>query len=152
MGQRRLPWWLSGKESACNAGELGWIPGSRIPWRKKWQLTAVFLPGKSHGQRSLVSYNPWGRKESDKTQRLNNNHGADKKNENLSVAKSFIIPCNKLFRLPGQPLVAGLLMSSLVFLPWGLTLSTLQGGQHLLSPFEWTGASSSPYLILTSSV
>ena len=29
-------------------------------WRREWQLTAVFLPGKSHGQRSLVGYRPWG--------------------------------------------------------------------------------------------
>ena len=34
-------------------------------WRWKWQSTPVFLPGKSHGQRSLVGYSPWGRKESD---------------------------------------------------------------------------------------
>ena len=34
---------------------LGW----KIPWRK-WQLTLVFLPGKSHGQRSLAGYSPWG--------------------------------------------------------------------------------------------
>ena len=32
----------------------------KIPWRKKWQPTPVFLPGKSHGQRNLVSYSPWG--------------------------------------------------------------------------------------------
>ena len=32
----------------------------RIPWRIKWQLISVFLPGKSHGQRSLVGYSPWG--------------------------------------------------------------------------------------------
>ena len=31
----------------------------KIPWRKAWQSTAVFLPGKSHGQRSLVGYSPW---------------------------------------------------------------------------------------------
>ena len=36
-------------------------------WRRKWQPTPVFLPGKSHGQRSLVGYSPWGRKESDMT-------------------------------------------------------------------------------------
>ena len=36
----------------------------KIPWRRKWQLTPVFLPGKSHGQRSLVGYSPWGQKES----------------------------------------------------------------------------------------
>ena len=34
------------------------------PWRRKWQPTSVFLPGKSHGQRSLVGYSPWGCKES----------------------------------------------------------------------------------------
>ena len=34
-----------------------WV--GKIPWRRKWQLTSVFLPGKSHGQRSLVGYSPW---------------------------------------------------------------------------------------------
>ena len=38
--------------------------------RRKWQPTPVFLPGESHGQRSLVGYSPWGRKESDPTERL----------------------------------------------------------------------------------
>ena len=38
--------------------------------RRKWQPTPVFLPGESHGQRSLVGYSPWGRKESDTTERL----------------------------------------------------------------------------------
>ena len=37
----------------------------KIPWRRKWQPTPVFLPGESHGQRSLVGYSPRGRKESD---------------------------------------------------------------------------------------
>ena len=36
----------------------------------EWQPTPVILPGKSHGQRSLVGYSPWGRKESDTTERL----------------------------------------------------------------------------------
>ena len=39
-------------------------------WRRKWQPTPVFMPGKSHGTRSLVGYSPWGRKESDMTERL----------------------------------------------------------------------------------
>ena len=39
-------------------------------WRRKWQSTPVRLPGKSHGQRSLVGYSPWGHKESDMTERL----------------------------------------------------------------------------------
>ena len=52
-----LPRWRSGKESACQCRRLkrqGFDPWSRkIPWKRKWQPTPVFLPGKSHGQRSL---------------------------------------------------------------------------------------------------
>ena len=44
----------------------------KIPWRREWQPTPVFLPGESHGQRSLAGYSPWGRKESDTTEKLNN--------------------------------------------------------------------------------
>ena len=48
-----------GKESACNAGELGSIPGSgKIPRGRAWQPTPIFLPGEFHGQRSLASYSP----------------------------------------------------------------------------------------------
>ena len=36
----------------------------RIRWRRAWQLASVFLPGESHGQRSLAGHSPWGRKES----------------------------------------------------------------------------------------
>ena len=39
------------------------------PWRRKWQPTPVHLPGKSRGQRSLVGYSPWGRRESDTAER-----------------------------------------------------------------------------------
>ena len=42
----------------------------QIPWRRKWQPTPVLLPGKSHGQRSLVGCSPWGRKESNMTEQL----------------------------------------------------------------------------------
>ena len=38
------------------------------PWRTAWQPTPVFLPGESHGQRSLVGYSPWGHKEPDTTE------------------------------------------------------------------------------------
>ena len=50
-----LSWWLSGKESACQCGKCEFDPWVRkIPWRRKWQPTPVFLPGKSHRQRGLV--------------------------------------------------------------------------------------------------
>ena len=42
----------------------------KIPWRRKWQPTPVFLPGEFHGWRTLVGYSPWGRKESDTTEQL----------------------------------------------------------------------------------
>ena len=58
-----------GKESACNAGDLGLITGS-ILWRGEWQSTPVFLSGEFHGQRSLVGYSPWNHKESDTTEWL----------------------------------------------------------------------------------
>ena len=58
-----LPWWLSGKESACKLRRYGFNPWVRkIPWRRKWQPTPVFLPGESHGQGSLVGYSPQGHK------------------------------------------------------------------------------------------
>ena len=43
-----------------------WV--GKTPWRREWQPTPVFLPGKSHGQRSLVDYSPWGCNESDRTE------------------------------------------------------------------------------------
>ena len=59
----------SGKEPACQykrqkrGGFDPWV--RKIPWRRKWQPTPVFLLGKSHGQRSLAGYSPWGHKESE---------------------------------------------------------------------------------------
>ena len=53
--EKRCPLWLSGRESTCRCGRLGfnlWV--KKIPWRQKWQPTPVFLTGKSHGQRSLA--------------------------------------------------------------------------------------------------
>ena len=43
---------------------------NETPWRRQWQPTPVLLPGTSHGQRNLVGCSPWGRKESDMTERL----------------------------------------------------------------------------------
>ena len=54
---------------AYNAGDLGsWV--GKILQRRRWQPTPVLLPGKSHGQRSMVGYSPWGHKESDTTEQL----------------------------------------------------------------------------------
>ena len=55
-----LPRWLSGFDP--------WV--RKIPWRRKWQPTPVFLPRKLHGQRSLSGYSPWGCKKLDTTEQL----------------------------------------------------------------------------------
>ena len=59
-----LPRWLSGKESACQCRRCGSIHAwfRKIPWKRRWQPTPVFLPGKSHGQKSLGAYSPWNHK------------------------------------------------------------------------------------------
>ena len=54
-----LPWWLMGKEPTCQCRNP-WV--RKILLRRKWQPTPVFLPRKSHGERSLADYSPWGRK------------------------------------------------------------------------------------------
>ena len=69
-----FPGGLVGKESACNPGDTEdpvSIPESgKIPCRRAWQPTPVFLPGESCGQRSLVGYSPWSHKESDTIEQL----------------------------------------------------------------------------------
>ena len=70
-----FPGGSEGKESAWNAGDPGSIPQiGKIFWRRAWQPTPVFLPGKFHGQRSLMGYSPQDRKESDMTERLTHTH------------------------------------------------------------------------------
>ena len=62
-----LPRWCHWRR--CKRREFDpWV--RKIPWRKAWQSTPVFLPGESHGQRSLVGYDPWGHKEWDTTKAI----------------------------------------------------------------------------------
>ena len=67
-----LPRWSNGKESICTCrrhrrcGFDPWV--EKIPWNRKWQPIPVFLPGRFHGQRSLVGYTPWACKELDMTE------------------------------------------------------------------------------------
>ena len=51
-------------------GEIGFNHGNEHRWRRQWHPTPVLLPGKSHARRSLVGCSPWGREESDTTERL----------------------------------------------------------------------------------
>ena len=62
------------KESSCQCRRPKrkrftlWV--GKIPWRRTWQPTPVYLPGEFHGQRSLAGYSPWGHNESDVTEGL----------------------------------------------------------------------------------
>ena len=51
-----------------DAGSISWF--WKMPWRRKWQPIPIFMPEKSHGQRSLAGYSPKGHKELDMTERL----------------------------------------------------------------------------------
>ena len=55
------------KNSPAHAGDMGSIHPQvrKILWKRAWQPTPVFLPRKFHGERNLVGYSPWSRKESD---------------------------------------------------------------------------------------
>ena len=75
----KIYYWLSrrltGKRSACQCRRRGLDPWvGKTPWRRPWQPTPVFLPGKSHGQRSLAGYGRCSHKESDLTEELSNNN------------------------------------------------------------------------------
>jgi len=64
--QRGLSWWLREKRICLQYRRPGFDPWvGKISWRREWLPTPVFLPGKSHGQRSLEGYSPQGSKESD---------------------------------------------------------------------------------------
>ena len=69
IDQKDFPGGTSGKEPArqCRRHKRRWFDSwvRKIPWRRAWQPTPVFLPGKSKGQRNLVGYSPWGCKDSD---------------------------------------------------------------------------------------
>ena len=78
---RAAPTWMdlegspggsSGKQPACQCrrhSRLGFVLWVRkIPWRRKWQPTPVFLPGEFHRQKSLVDFSPWDHKEFDATE------------------------------------------------------------------------------------
>ena len=69
----------------------------KIPWRRKWQSTPVFLPGEFHGQKSLERYSSWGSKESDKTEQLTLTHSLTD-----SLSLGWGLRCCISDKLPGQ--------------------------------------------------
>ena len=88
-----FPGGASGKEPACQCRRYKrcrfdpWV--GKIPWKRKWQPTLVFLPGESHGLRSLAGYSPQGRKESDTTKATQHAHTFHRR-ENLEPRGSML--------------------------------------------------------------
>ena len=58
------------------AGMVFKVDTNYSSWRRKWQPTPVFLPGKFHGQRNLAGYSPWGHKESAMTEHISTNYSS----------------------------------------------------------------------------
>ena len=89
-----LPSWHSGKESTLQCrrhkgqGFDSWV--EKIPWCWKWQPTPVLLPGKFHGQRSLMGRSPQGLKESDTTEQLRMRTAKVLSRQTLVVAMSYL--------------------------------------------------------------
>ena len=128
-----FPGGSEGKESACKAGDLSSIPRSgRFPWRRDWQPTLIFLPRESHGQRSLVGYSLWGRKESDTTERLTLSHSLNGSSHTVVFLRSRLLLCSSLLGGPWRPVAAvcclcWFLFRGLAYLPaW--SSFTLAGG------------------------
>ena len=106
----RLPRWHSSKESACQYRRPGFDPRvGKIPWRRKWQPTPVFLLGEFHGQRILTEYSPWGHKQSDTTEQLSLSLSSLKATyvyiDSCSSIKSLLGKFGGGFSLSQQPLV-----------------------------------------------
>ena len=84
----------SGKELTCQCmrhktwGFDSWV--RKIPWRRKWQPTPVFLPGEFCGQRSLVGYNPQARKESDVTEWLSTHQHVGPREQSVIIQQTFM--------------------------------------------------------------
>ena len=91
-----FPGGATGKEHACQSrrhkrcGFDFWV--EKIPWRRKWQSTPEFLPRKSHGQRSLAGYSPWGHKESDTTDATWHTSTHQDSIQSLSCVQLFVTP------------------------------------------------------------
>ena len=95
--------------------------GRKIPWRRKWQPTAVFLPGESHGWRGLVGYSPWGHKESDTTEQLH-----------------FHFPLSCIGQGNGNPLQCSCLENPMDGGAWWAAVHGVAGSRTQLSNFTFT--------------
>ena len=90
---------------AGDAGDSGLIPVGKIPWSRKWQPTPVFLPGRSHGQRSLAGCSPWGHSKSwTRLKRLNSSNIVTCIHHHSVVAEYHTLYGVMSFHCPKSPL------------------------------------------------
>ena len=123
-----------------------WV--GKIPWRRKWQPTPVLLPGKSHGQRSLVGFRPWGLQESDMT--VAEHTFWDLKFEGRAADKQgrFEADCSQHRRFSSIHIKA-----AETGYPWPLQCSSLQPwGEHPSCLVPWVAASDSHSVSSVNSV
>ena len=136
-----LPWWLRRYRILLQCGRPGFDPGvGKIPWRRAWQPTPVFLPGDSHAQRSLAGCSPWGCKESDTTEGLS---PAEKMNVHFKSEHLIFLPLSplspplpSLFSLTTVRICFIALSFSLFCREWAQTLSQLQSWVNIVKERE----------------
>ena len=124
-----FPRWRSGKKPTRHCRRCRFDPWVRkIPWRRAWQPTSIFLPGEAHRQRSLVGYSPWGHKESDTTEHTHTHYTSYPR---VWGFEEDGLPCNYVVGTAGAPSSG----TSFVLLPdtmlitfRGLPFSTLSPG------------------------
>ena len=111
----------------------------KLPWRRKWQPTPVFLPGIPHGQRSLAGYSPWGCKESDVTKVTEDTHTHKRivlQPLSWGVHSSWIlVGCSLtlVVTCPMHSCAAGLCVCVCVCMCWGWSVQRSRGGWACLT-------------------
>ena len=123
-----LPRWFNGKESTrqCRScGRRALNPSVRkIPWRRKWQPTLVFLSGKFHGQKSLVGYSPWNCKEPDTAE-----HTCTHTHTHTHIyIYAFVLSCSIVFNSLWPPGFS----PTMLLCPWDFQVENTRVGCHFL--------------------
>ena len=133
-------WWHCRSRIRLQCKRCGFYPKVRkIPWRREWLPTPVFLPGESHGQRSLVGYSLWSHRELDTTERLT-----------LSALWMLILKCVcpvatvSAADLPSPPVGARMApsYSGSIWVPLGFLSASFQDAENIVTMHLWVYAQS----------
>ena len=143
---RGLPWLLRWYKICLQCRRLGFDPGvSKIPWRREWLHTPVFLPRDFHGLRSLMGYSPWGHKELNVTELLSSQAAAARSLQSCPTL------CDPIDRSPpGSPVPEILQARTLEWVAisfsnagkWKMKVKSLSHVRLFVTP--WTAAYQAP--------